>query len=233
MLPVAILAGGLATRMHPVTLTIPKALVDVGGQPFIHRQLDYLRGQGVIRVVLCLGFLGEQVEAYVGDGSRFGLAVSYSHDGPKLLGTGGALRRALPLLSGRFFVLYGDSYLPCDFGAVQDAFHASSKPALMTVLRNGNQWDSSNVLFRNGRLIEYNKSAPRAEMNHIDYGLGVLSADVLMSCPEDEAFDLATFYHQLSLDGQLTGFEVHQRFYEIGSPDGLMDAERYFAEERT
>ena len=216
--------------MRPITLTIPKALVDVGGQPFIGRQLDYLKSQHITKVVLCLGYLGEQVVSYVGDGSRFGLAVSYSHDGEKLLGTGGALRRAVPLLGEQFFVLYGDSYLPCDFAAVQDAFIAAGKPALMTVLRNDDQWDRSNVLFQDGQLVEYNKSAPRTDMNHIDYGLGVLTADVLASV-SDEAFDLATLYHRLSQTGQLAGFEVHQRFYEIGSPDGLRDAENYFAGE--
>ena len=228
MLPVAILAGGGATRLRPIPLKIPKALVDVAGRPFIHRQLDYLRGQGVTRVVLCLGFLGEQVEASVGDGSRFGIAVNYSYDGPKLLDTGGALKRALPLLGDRFFVLYGDSYLPCDFGAVQRAFLESGKPALMTVLRNQDQWDKSNVLFQDGRLFEYNKRTPRPEMAYIDYGLGVLSAEVLEAFPADEPFDLATVYHGLSLAGKLAGFEVHGRFYEIGSPQGLKDAENYF-----
>ena len=114
-LPVAILAGGLATRLRPITEKIPKSLVDVAGEPFIVRQLDYLFRQRVRDVVLCIGYLGEMIEAVVGDGSRFGLRVSYSIDGPILLGTGGALRRAAPLLGEAFFVLYGDSYLPVDY----------------------------------------------------------------------------------------------------------------------
>jgi MurNAc alpha-1-phosphate uridylyltransferase len=228
-LPVAILAGGLATRMHPTTMKIPKALIGVAGKPFIHRQLEYLRGQGVRKVVLCLGFLGEQVEASVGDGSRFDLAVKYSYDGPKLLDTGGALKQALPHLGDRFFVLYGDSFLPCDFAAVQRAFVESGKPALMTVMRNGDRWDKSNVLFRDGRLLEYNKRAPRPEMTYIDYGLGVLCSEVLAGRSSCEAFDLATIYHELSLADRLAGFEVNERFYEIGSPEGLKDAENYFA----
>lgn len=228
-LPVAILAGGLATRMRPVTTTIPKALIEVAGKPFIHRQLEYLKAQGVSKVVLCLGFLGEQVEVSVGDGSRFGLAVEYSYDGPKLLGTGGALKRALPYLGDRFFVLYGDSFLPCDLVAVQRAFTESGKPALMTVMRNDDRWDKSNVLFRDGRVHEYNKRAPRSEMAYIDYGLGVLCSDVLVSQSSGDVFDLASVYHELSLAGRLAGFEVHERFYEIGSPEGLKDAENYFA----
>ena len=170
-LPVAILAGGLATRLRPITEKIPKSLVEVAGEPFIIRQLDYLRRQRVRDVVLCIGYLGEMIKAVVGDGSRFGLTVSYSMDGPVLLGTGGALRRASPLLGEACFVLYGDSYLPVDFGAIEAEFWASSQPALMTVLYNEDRWDKSNVLFVDGKLAEYNKRAPRPDIRHIDYGL--------------------------------------------------------------
>lgn len=228
MLPVAILAGGLATRLRPITKTIPKALVEVAGEPFICRQLEYLHAQGIRRVVLCIGYLGEMIEAVVGDGSRFGLEVLYSMDGPVLLGTGGALKQALPLLGEQFFVLYGDSFLPIDFGAVELAFLESKKAALMTVLENGDRWDKSNVLFRDGELVEYNKHAPRPEMEFIDYGLGVLSNRVLEVYPAGQAFDLAEVYHALSLRGQLAGYEMKERFYEIGSHDGLKEAETYF-----
>ena len=177
-MPVAIVAGGLATRLYPITQKIPKSLIDVAGKPFIVRQMEYLQQQGIARVVLCLGYLGDQVEAVVGDGSFFGLDVVYSWDGPSLLGTGGALRQALPLLGEQFFVFYGDSYLPIDFQAVNQDFLASGKPALMTVLKNHDQWDKSNVLFRDRCITEYNKREPRPEMAHIDYGLGVLSSSV-------------------------------------------------------
>jgi NDP-sugar pyrophosphorylase family protein len=230
-LPVAIVAGGLATRLHPITQKIPKSLLDVAGKPFIVRQLDYLRQQGITRVVLCLGYLGEQVEAVVGDGSAFGLDVRYSWDGPRLLGTGGALRQALPLLGEQFFVVYGDSYLPIDFRAVERDFLASGKPALMTVLKNGDQWDKSNVLFRDDCIAEYNKRVPRPEMAHIDYGLGALSALVLEDAPADEPFDLADIYYELSLKGLLAGYEVFERFYEIGSHKGLDETIEYFKQE--
>jgi N-acetyl-alpha-D-muramate 1-phosphate uridylyltransferase len=227
--PVAILAGGLATRLHPLTLKIPKGLVEVAGKPFVCRQLHYLRHQGITKVLMCVGYRGEQIEALVGDGKAFGLKILYSYDGASLLGTGGALRRALPSLSKQFFVLYGDSYLPCDFPAAQKAFVESGKPALMTVLRNEGRWDRSNVSFLEDRIVEYNKSAPRPEMDYIDYGLGILSAAVLESYPEGRAFDLATVYHELSHAKQLAGFEVHERFYEIGSHRGLKEAEAYFS----
>jgi len=228
MLPVAILAGGLATRLHPITETIPKSLIDVAGKSFVVRQLDYLRRQGIKLVVLCVSYLGEQVETVVGDGSAFGLKVQYSWDGSRLMGTGGALRQALPLLGEQFFVFYGDSYLPIDFCEVEQRYLDSGKPALMTVLRNGNLWDKSNVLFRDGCITEYNKRTPKPEMAHIDYGLGVLSASVLKDAPVNEPFDLADIYHKLSLQGALAGHEVFERFYEIGSHKGLNETIDYF-----
>lgn len=229
MLPIAILAGGLATRLRPLTQTIPKALVDVAGEPFIVRQLRYLRQQGFARVVLCVGYLADQIEDAVGDGSAFGLEVKYSHDGERLLGTGGALQRALPLLGGRFFVAHGDSWMPVTYAPIEHAFFASGKPALMTVLHNADRWDKSNVLFEDRRLVEYNKRAPRPEMHYIDYGIAVLSASIFDARSRGSAFDLADVYHDLSLRGELAGFEVRERFHEIGSPQGLSEAIDFFA----
>lgn len=227
MLPVAILAGGLATRLRPITTTIPKALVEVAGKPFICHQLAYLKAQGVTDVVMCIGYLGEMIAAEVGDGSGFGLRVSYSPDGAKLLGTGGALKQALPMLGEAFFVLYGDSFLPIDFAAVEEDFRASGKPALMTVLKNENRWDKSNVVYRDQALVEYNKQETRPEMEYIDYGLGVLRREVFDGTPDQQPFDLAGLYHQLSVNDQLAGHEVHQRFYEIGSFEGLKETEEF------
>ena len=228
MLPVAILAGGLATRLRPITETIPKSLVEVAGQAFVCRQLAYLRRQGIERVVLCVGYLGDMIEAVVGNGERFGLQVAYSPDGTELLGTGGALKKALPLLGSHFFVLYGDSYLPVDFSAVERAYVQSGQDALMTVLMNNGQWDRSNVLFRDGKLLEYNKRQPRPDMAYIDYGLGVLAGRVLANYPAGQPFDLADVYQTLSQQRRLAGWEAHERFYEIGSHNGLREAETYF-----
>jgi NDP-sugar pyrophosphorylase family protein len=229
MLPVAILAGGLATRLQPVTATIPKSLVEVAGRPFAEHQLALLRRQGVERVVFCVGHLGEQLQAVIGDGGRFGLEVSYSFDGPRLLGTGGALKRARPQLGEDFFVLYGDSYLDCDLAAVQDAFHHSGRLGLMTVFANADRWDRSNVAFHQGRILRYDKRARTSDMRHIDYGLGVLRAASLEAWPADQPLDLATVYQALLAREQLAGFEVPTRFYEIGSPAGLAETSRYLA----
>lgn len=228
MLPVAILAGGLATRLRPITETIPKALVEVAGRPFIAWQLDYLRRQHIEKVVLCLGYLGEQVQAFVGDGAAFGLNVAYSFDGVHLLGTGGALRKALPLLGDAFFVFYGDSYLPINFQAVEYNFWHCKKSALMTLLKNRNQWDQSNVLYKDGQLIEYNKRKPRDDMSYIDYGLSILSAIELADKSDEQNFDLADVYYDLSIQNKLAGHEVFERFYEIGSHQGLSETIDFF-----
>ena len=228
MLPVAILAGGMATRLRPITEKIPKSLVDVNGRSFIFHQLEYLSKQGITDVVLCVSYLGERIQSEVGDGSRFGLRVQYSWDGDRLLGTGGALKKALSLLGKEFFVFYGDSYLPVNFNKVEQAFLNSNKPALITVLKNNDLWDKSNVLFRDGLVLEYDKKAPKPEMKYIDYGLGVLSAQALEDMPDNEPFDLADVYHKLSIKGDLAGLEVFERFYEIGSHKGLEETIDYF-----
>jgi len=228
MFPVAILAGGLATRLRPITETIPKALVDVAGKLFIVRQLSYLREQGISEVVLCIGYLGDMIRAVVGSGNSFGLKVSYSEDGPNLLGTGGALAKAIPLLGNDFFVLYGASFIPVDFSVVQEAYEKSKQLALMTVLKNQNQWDKSNVLFVDGRLIEYNKREPRAEMSYIDYGIGVVSSSVLKQRDVGQPLDLADVYQDLSLRGQLAGLEVQDRFYERAWYTGLKETKECF-----
>ncbi|EWY42536.1 nucleotidyl transferase [Skermanella stibiiresistens SB22] len=227
MPPVALLAGGLATRLRPITHTVPKAMVEVAGEPFIAHQLRLLRREGVSRVVICTGFLSERIVDFVGDGAAFGLAVSYSVDWPELLGTGGALRKALPLLGERFLVMYGDSYLDIPFAPVAAALDASGMPALMTVYRNESRWDTSNVVFSDGRIALYSKKARVPEMAHIDYGLGVMDAAVLMDHAEGEAFDLADVYGALCDQGLLAGYEVQQRFYEIGSHEGLKETEDF------
>lgn len=229
MLPVAILAGGLATRLRPATEKIPKSLLEVNGQPFIAHQLRLLKASGVPRAVLCVGFLGEMVRDVVKDGHAFGLEVKYSFDGPSLLGTAGALKRALPLLGRAFLTLYGDSYLLCDYAAVVKTFEESGKQALMTVFHNESQWDTSNVEFENGTILAYNKKERTPRMNYIDYGLGAFTARAFDRVPADQAFDLADLYQAILADGELAGMESSQRFYEIGSPEGLAETSRFIA----
>jgi NDP-sugar pyrophosphorylase family protein len=227
MLPVAILAGGLAMRLRPVTEKIPKALIEINGEPFLAHQLRLLAASGIRRVTLLVGYLGEMLEAFAGDGSRFGLEVTYSPDGPELRGTAGAVAKARPLLGESFFVLYGDSYLPCDYAAVERAFAESGKPALMTVYHNRNQWDASNVRFEAGRILAYDKKLRTPEMRHIDYGLGVFHGLAFDGIPDHGAHDLADLYRGLAERGDLAGFEVEQRFYETGSFAGIQELSEY------
>jgi len=231
-LPVAILAGGLATRMRPITEKIPKILIEIEGRPFAEYQIELLRAHRLTKIVLCVGYLGEMVRDVLDDGSRYGVELHYSFDGDKLLGTGGALKRALPLLGDAFFVLYGDSYLECLYEEVEAAFLASGKLGMMTVLRNENRWDTSNILFEGGQIQRYDKTRQTPDMLHIDYGLSLLQAQTLDAYGDDEAFDLSAVFQNLIQHGQLAGFEVPNRFYEIGSPQGLEETRQYLARKR-
>jgi NDP-sugar pyrophosphorylase family protein len=224
-IPVAILAGGLATRLRPVTEKIPKSLIPVAGKPFLAHQLELLRSRGIRRAVLCVGHLGEMIQREFGDGSAFGLRLDYAFDGPQLLGTGGALKRALPLLGMEFFVLYGDSYLPIEYRPVAEFFRRSGKPGCMTVYRNEGRYDTSNVVFRDGSVVVYDKKNRLPEMHHIDYGLSLFQAAVFNAYPADKPFDLAEVTGNLVREKQLAGYEVRERFYEIGSPAGLAELE--------
>jgi NDP-sugar pyrophosphorylase family protein len=225
--PVAILAGGLAKRLRPITEAIPKALVSVAGAPFLAHQLRLLHSAGLRRIVICAGYRGEMIEAEIGDGAGFDLRIEYSFDGPRLLGTGGALKQALPLLGNHFLVLYGDSYLPIDYRSAALAFAARDKAGLMTVYRNQGRWDASNVQFEAGRILRYDKKQRTPEMHHIDYGLGILRAESLVSWPDSEPFDLADVYRRLLSENQLSGYEVTERFYEIGSAEGLAELDAF------
>ena len=221
--PVALLAGGLATRLRPLTKKIPKALVKVADEPFLAHQLRLLRAQGIRQIILCLGYLGEMIETHFGDGAAYGMNIEYSFDGPKLLGTGGALKRALPALGDRFFVIYGDSYLPTDYAKVAQAFLSCGKPAMMTVFKNRHRWDTSNVEFDGKEILRYDKTNRDKTMQYIDYGLNIFRPEAFANCPGDKPFDLAQFYPYLIIKNQLAGFEVKERFYEVGSSRGLTE----------
>jgi NDP-sugar pyrophosphorylase family protein len=228
-LPVAILCGGLATRLGDLTKATPKSILIVAGEPFIAHQLRLLAKHRVREVVLLCGHLGEQIQAYVGDGHTFGLHVRYVFDGEKLLGTGGAVKQALPLLGDDFMLLYGDSYLPVDYQAIAAFYHQHACRALMTVFRNAGSWDESNVVFEQGRIVRYDKKpqerVPGLRYDYIDYGLGIIHSALLESY--SGAFDIAAFY-RAQVDAQaLCGYEVATRFYEIGSQAGLRDTETY------
>ncbi len=225
-LPVVILAGGLAMRLRPLTEKIPKALIEVAGRPFLEHQIELLKRNALTEIILCVGYLGAMIQEQYGDGSVLGVRMRYSFDGPQLLGTGGAIKRASSLLPDTFFVLYGDSYLPVDYQAVARAFTESGQPALMTVYGNADAWDTSNVWFDDAKIRLYSKRERLPEMRHIDYGLMVCTKRVFEEVPNGVHFDLAQTLESLSRSGSLAGYEVKQRFYEIGSPAGLAELNR-------
>ena len=221
-----ILAGGLGTRLGERVRDTPKPLLEVAGEPFLLHQLRLLAGHGVREVVLCVGYRGEQIEARIGS-ERFGVDIRYSFDAVAGRdGTLGAIRRALPLLGGRFLVLYGDTYLRIDYAAVARSWRESGLPAVMAVLRNEGRWDTSNVVYRDGIVLRYDKRSPSPEMRWIDYGLGGLTARALERVPASEG-DLAVLYERLAQRGELLGFEASERFYEIGTAPALSETEAF------
>ena len=233
MLPVIILAGGLASRLYPVTRDTPKALIPLNGRPFIDHQLAILKEKGVTHVILCLGNLGTLIEEFVGDGSRWGMRVQYSYDGERLLGTGGAVKKAAGILPDSFMILYGDSYLDIDFKPVVKEFYAQNLPVLMTVYQNRNEMDMSNILMKDGRILKYDKTDLNPAMEYIDYGLTIIKREVFDRYPSDEPFDLALVLSQSVDAGMVAVYEVEQRFYEIGSAQGIKETENYIRNRTT
>jgi NDP-sugar pyrophosphorylase family protein len=228
---VGVLAGGRATRLGALTADVPKCLLEVAGRPFLDHQLERLERQGVRRVVLLLDHLAQEVERHLAAPPRRGLDVVCRRDGPRPLGTAGALRDALPVLGELFFVLYGDAYLDVDYGAVLADFRRRGRDALglMTVFRNQGRWQRSNVRFAGGRLIRYDKRAPSPDMEHIDYGLGLLRREALERLPAGAPADLGDLYAVLVSEGRLLGHEVAERFHEIGTPAGLAETRAFLA----
>jgi N-acetyl-alpha-D-muramate 1-phosphate uridylyltransferase len=227
MTTVVILAGGLATRLHPVTKRFPKALIEINGRPFIDYQLHLLKTQGLTDIIMCLGHEGKQVEDHLGSGEKIGMKIRYSYDGPTLLGTGGAVRKTLALATDPFFVTYGDAYLRDNYPAILRYFKELNETrtpkavALMTVYRNENQHDRSNVVFSDGVLKVYDKRAQTSDMRYIDWGLGLLGKKAFDVTSPDMVFDLADIYTMLVDEGLMVGYEVFERFHEVGSFSGI------------
>ncbi|HWD08718.1 MAG TPA: NTP transferase domain-containing protein [Actinomycetota bacterium] len=228
MYPVAILAGGRGTRMAGRTgPLLPKAMLPVAGRPFIDHKLEQLAAEGTTRVVLLLGHGAGAIADHVGDGARYGLEVAVVLDGEVLLGTGGAVRRALPELGEVFWVTYGDTLLSVPVAAAEAAFRSTRRPGLMTVLENHDAWDLSNVAVSGDLVVEYRKGAPPGTFAFIDYGMVILTRAAVASFPEGAPFDLAEVLHGLVHGRQLTAFAVTERFHEIGSDAGYVETDRW------
>ena len=223
----AILAGGLGTRLRPMTETVPKVLTSVRGRPFVEYQLDLLERSGIKDFVFCVGHLGDLVERHLGDGRAFGCRVKYSYDGPRLLGPAGALRRARRLLHRRFFVTYGDAYLRAPYGDLMATLVASGKLAVMAVYRNENRFGKSDLVVKDGSILRYDKKASAEGMDWINFGVTALRREALDLIPENQFFDEEAFYGALAERKELLAFEVKERFYEIGTPESLSEFEEF------
>lgn len=225
-----LLAGGLATRLKPVTETIPKSMVEVAGKPFIEHQLLLIKNNGIKNVIICAGKFGDMIQDFTEKNNSFDLNIKYSFDGSKLLGTGGAVKKALKFTGDNFFVMYGDSYLTTDFIEVGNYFQSEGANGLMTVYRNEDKFDKSNVEFADGKIIKYDKRSTDDKMKFIDYGLGIFNRRAFDDFKDQEVFDLETVYQGLLKKDELTGFEVKDRFYEIGSFKGLEETGKFLSE---
>jgi NDP-sugar pyrophosphorylase family protein len=224
-----ILAGGVAMRLRPLTETVPKSMLLVSGKPFLEHQISLLRSHGITEIVLCVGHLAQMIVDYFEDGSRFGVQLAYSHEGEPLLGTGGALRKAAPLLKEDFAVTYGDSYLMIDYADLFRIFRESKLPATMVVYRNEDRWDRSNVVVDGGKVAFYSKSERPPNTVYIDAGVSVFRKDALRLLPPEDPVGLDRLLHDLTNRQLLGAYESQQRFYEIGSFSGLQELQRAFA----
>ena len=227
-----ILCGGLATRLGSLTQKQPKSMINIAGKPFLEHQLDGLRDGGVSNIVLCVGHLGEQIEEHFGDGRKFGVDIVYSSEGDNLLGTAGALKKAEALLDSEFFIMYGDSYLFLDYCALMSYFNEHSKLGLMTVYRNRDLYDKSNVVIEDSLVKVYSKTEKSKDMVYIDYGASILRKNALELIPSNKQYPLEDFSQSLIKRGELLAYEIHHRFYEIGSPQGLKEFEEYIVDKR-
>jgi len=224
---VAIIAGGLATRLRPLTDKIPKSMVMIQGRPFLAYQLDFLKKSGATSVVLCIGYLAEQIESHFGDGRKFGMNISYSYEGKRLLGTAGALKKAEELLEDPFFTMYGDSYLSLDFADAMSYFKSRNKLALMSVYKNCDRYERSNTVVEGSLVKEFSKKEKNKDMVYIEYGANIFRKAALDLIPKGLPYSLDELFPELIRRKELLAYEARERFYQIGSREGLEEFKRY------
>ncbi len=230
---VVILVGGLATRLKPITEKIPKSMIRINEKPFLEYQIELLKKNNLTDILLCIGHLSSQIKDYFGDGKRFGVRLDYSEEKEELLGTGGALKKAENLLEDEFFVMYGDSYLILDYQEIAAYFHNFNKLALVAVYKNYNQFDKSNLIVKNGLVKLYDKKGVNPEMVYIDEGISILKKNTLRDFPSHTPFPLDRIFQRLISKKELLAFQTNQRFYEIGSPEGLNDFKNLILKKET
>jgi len=225
--PIIILAGGIGNRLYPTTKTIPKSMIEINGEPFIQHQLNLLETNGFQNVIICVGHLGSTIDEYAKH-HKFNMNLTIADEGEKLLGTGGAIKRIIPILPDNFFVMYGDSYLNADYKFVQQKFIDEKKLAMMCIYKNNGKHDKSNVLLENGRIVSYDKNKPDAMAQHIDYGMSIFSKKSFEGF--EGKFDLYRVHQKMLQMNELATCVMPNRFYEIGTQKGILDYESYLKE---
>lgn len=226
---VAILAGGLARRLGDLTRNQPKSMLKSREKTFLEYQLELLRKGGIRNVLLCIGHMGEQIERYFGNGREYGVNIKYSLE-DKLLGTAGALKNAEGLLGDVFFTMYGDSYLFLDLSAAMRYFKSQNKLALMAVYKNYDRYGTSNTVVEGNLVKKFSKQEKTKNMVYIEYGANIFKKEVLNMIPQNQFYSLDDLFPRLIEMRQLLAFEVKERFYETGSPQGLKEFEEYIQE---
>lgn len=220
---IVVLAGGLATRLYPITTTIPKSMVPVAGEPFLTHQLRSFKKNGITNVVMCVGHFADQIIDHFGDGKQFGLSIKYSVEKEKL-DTGGALKNAYPYLDDVFFTIYGDSFLRQPYAPVAEFFFSNPSEGLMCVYENNNQIEPSRVLLDDTMVKQYKKDPPPEGAQHMEYGLNILKKNLIPQV-EKLSFPISDYFDILAPQQQLLAFPVQERFYEIGSKEGLAETD--------
>jgi len=224
---IVILCGGKATRLYPLTKKISKSMLKIAGKPFLEHQINLLKKNGIRDIILCVGYKAEQIKKYFKNGEKFGVKIKYSSDGKKLLGTGGALKKAEDLLEDSFLVMWGDSYLPFNFRKAIKFFKKYNKLGLMTVYKNLDRYEPSNVEIEKNLVKSYSKKRKTRKMKYIDYGVSIFRKDVLKIIPESKVYDLSKLQQALIRKKQLLAYPAEKRFYQIGSPGGLEEFKKY------
>ena len=233
---VVVFMGGLGTRLGVAYRDAPKSMVDVHGKPFFHYPLQVLKRQGFRRFVFCVGFKADPIQKYFEDGKKYQIQIRYVHDGEQPVGTGGALKRALPLLDENVMAIYGDSYIDFEYTKLIDQYdhlkRSDDIAAVMSVMKNKGRWGKSNASLKaNGRL-RYDKGHPSADMEYIDFGATVLNKQAVANRLQDGYCDLADTYKELGDQDRLGGFEVKERFYDIGTPESLQEFRNFITGEK-
>lgn len=199
-------------------------MISINGRPFIDWQLELIYRHGIREVVLCTGHLEQPIREHVGNGRKYNLRISYAHEQAPL-GTGGALRQALPLLPDTFFVTYGDSYLESSWAGALHDFRSAQTPAHLVIYPNGNQWDQSNIKITQNHLLYFSHPSQTDQCNFIDYGLSILTRAALEIFPP--CGDLKHEWQRLSMQNQVSFTIAPNRFFEVGSPQGIADLSQH------